>query len=170
MTNWDPTTTLDTRFSTPEAQATPWAVAQQQLEKAEVYWLTTVRPDGRPHVTPLIAVWLDGVLYFCTGADEQKAKNLMQNVHCVVTTGCNTIDKGLDVVIEGDTAPVRDDATLRHLAGAYEAKYGRDWHFDVRDGVFVGLEGNVAQVYSIAPVKGFGFAKGERASQTRWRF
>ena len=23
-----------------------------------MYWLSTVRPDGRPHVTPLVAVWL----------------------------------------------------------------------------------------------------------------
>jgi hypothetical protein len=170
MANWEPQTMLDTRFSSPEATATPWAVAQAQLEQAGVYWLTTVRPDGRPHVAPLIAIWRDGVLYFCTGEGEQKAKNLAQNVHCAVTTGCNTMDKGLDVVIEGDTALVTDEATLRALAGAYEAKYGSDWHFDVRDGAFLGPEGNVAHVYAIAPVKGFGFAKGEPFSQTRWRF
>jgi len=32
------------------------------LEKAEVFWLSTVRPDGRPHVTPMVSVWLDGAL------------------------------------------------------------------------------------------------------------
>jgi hypothetical protein len=40
------------------------------------FWLSTARPDGRPHVTPFIAVWLDEALWFCTGADELKAKNL----------------------------------------------------------------------------------------------
>jgi hypothetical protein len=34
-----------------------------------------VRADGRPHVTPLISVLVDGALHFCTGATEQKAKN-----------------------------------------------------------------------------------------------
>ena len=46
------------------------------LERAELYWLTTVRADGRPHVTPLIAVTADGAVHFCTGLREQKARNL----------------------------------------------------------------------------------------------
>ena len=39
----------------------------------------------------------DDALYFTTGRTERKAKNLAQNPHCVVTTGCNVLD-GLDVV------------------------------------------------------------------------
>jgi hypothetical protein len=35
-------------------------------QPAEVHWLSTVRPDGRPHVAPLIAVWVDDALVFCT--------------------------------------------------------------------------------------------------------
>ena len=35
-----------------------------------------VRRDGRPHVTPLPAMWLDGALHLCTGAHEEKARNL----------------------------------------------------------------------------------------------
>ncbi len=46
------------------------------LEASEIFWLSTVRRDGRPHVTPLPAMWLDGALHFCTGPEEQKAKNL----------------------------------------------------------------------------------------------
>jgi hypothetical protein len=48
---------VDARFSGEGAPPTSWDVAREQLETAEVYWLTTVRRDGRPHVTPLIAVW-----------------------------------------------------------------------------------------------------------------
>ena len=51
------------------------------LETAELFWISTVRTDGRPHVTPLPAVWLDDVLYFCTGPGEQKAVNLAANAH-----------------------------------------------------------------------------------------
>ena len=54
-----PVTTLDQRYSEPAATATGWAETRQVLAAAELFWLTTVRADGRPHVTPLVAVWLD---------------------------------------------------------------------------------------------------------------
>ena len=60
-------------FSHPDATPTPWAVGLQHVTDADTFWLSTVRPDGRPHVTPLIAVWLDGALYFSTGEGERKA-------------------------------------------------------------------------------------------------
>jgi uncharacterized pyridoxamine 5'-phosphate oxidase family protein len=153
--------------------ATPWSDAESQLARAEVFWVSTVRPDGRPHVTPLISVWLDGALYFCTGPDERKAKNLAQNPHCILTTGCNGLGEGLDVVVEGDAVRVTDDAKLRSIADAYVSKYGSDWRFGVGDGAFIhegAHEGSVALVYEVAPTTAFGFGKGEEFSQTRWRF
>ena len=60
-----------------------------------------MRSDGRPHVTPLPAVWQDGVLYFCTGAGEQKGVNLTAGTQTArLTTGNNAWKSGLDVVIE----------------------------------------------------------------------
>ena len=55
----EPVTELDVRFSDPGAKATPWAKARAALETAQLSWLTTVRADGRPHVTPLVSVWLE---------------------------------------------------------------------------------------------------------------
>ena len=167
----EPVTKLDRQFSSEDAPPTPWAERRKHLEKAEVYWLATVRPDGRPHVTPLIAVWLEGALYFCTGENERKAKNLMSNTNCILTTGCNTLNaEGLDLVIEGEAVRVRDEAKLQRVAQAYEAKYGSDWHFSVRDGAFKGVDGNIALVYEVSPTTAFGFGKGKSYSQTRWRF
>ena len=171
MTDKQPTAKLEPEFSDPNASATAWTDAVAHLEKAEIFWLSTVRPDGRPHVTPLIAIWLDGALYFCTGAHERKAKNIAQNPHCILTTGCNAMNKqGLDLVVEGDAVRVSDTAMLQRIAAIYEAKYGSDWHFDVRDGAFAGGEGNLAQVFEVVPTTAFGFAKGAVFSQTRWRF
>jgi nitroimidazol reductase NimA-like FMN-containing flavoprotein (pyridoxamine 5'-phosphate oxidase superfamily) len=99
-----PETKLDARFSDPNAVATHWDDTRRALETAELFWITTVRPDGRPHVTPLVAAWLDDALYFCTGPDEQKALNLTRNQHLVLTTGRNDWDQGLDVVVEGTAA------------------------------------------------------------------
>ena len=97
---------IDKRFSDPEAEPTPWAEALGALEQAELYWITTVRPDGRPHVTPLIGVAADEAVYFCTGLEEQKGRNLEHNDHVALTTGNNTWASGLDVVVEGQA--VRD--------------------------------------------------------------
>ena len=66
-------------FSSPNATPTEWSQARDELAGAEVYWLSTVRRDGRPHVTPLLGIWLEGALYFCTGPNERKAKNLSAN-------------------------------------------------------------------------------------------
>ena len=164
-----PAAELDGRFSAPDATATPWADAQGVLEAAQIFWISTVRADGRPHVTPLIAVWLDGALHFGTGAEEQKARNLAGNPFCILTTWCNTIDEGLDVVVEGEAVNIREEAKLRRIADAYVAKYGSEWRFDVVDGAFSHSDGAVALVFEVAPVKAFGFGKGA-FSQTRWRF
>src|SRR5439155_17155624 len=99
-------------------------------------WISTVRADGRPHVTPLVAVWLDGALHFCTGPTEQKARNLSGNPHVVVTTGCNSWEVGLDVMVEGAAVRVTDDATLRRLADAWATKWDGRWKFAVIAGGF----------------------------------
>lgn len=169
MATTEPVTELDSRFSQPGATALDWTRASESLAAAQVYWLSTVRPDGRPHVTPLLAVWLDDALHFCTGPDERKAKNLAGNTRCVLTTGSNALDHGLDLVVEGEARTLRDEAALRDVAAAYVAKYGGDWAFEVREGAFHHSDGSRADVYRVVPVTAFGFAKGE-FGQTRWRF
>ena len=79
MARNDPVTELDPRYGDKGATATRWSEVRKQLEDAELFWVTTVRPDGRPHITPLLALWLDDALYFCTGPEEQKAKNIAAN-------------------------------------------------------------------------------------------
>jgi nitroimidazol reductase NimA-like FMN-containing flavoprotein (pyridoxamine 5'-phosphate oxidase superfamily) len=161
---------LDAPYSSENAKPTPWTTASEHLEKAGVYWLSTVRADGRPHVTPVAAVWMGGSLYFSTGPDEQKSKNLRANAHVVITTGTNTFNEGLDVVIEGDGVRVTDDAKLQPLADAFAAKYADVFGFRVRDGAFVHNEGGVADVFEVTPVKAFSYARGEEGSATRYRF
>ena len=165
----DPIAELHPDFSSSDAMPTPWAEALARLERAEISWLSTVRPDGRPHVTPLIAVVLDGTSYFCTGPTERKAHNLESNRSCVLTTGRNELADGLDMVVEGEAVRVTDEGTLRRVADAYAAKYPEPFRFTVRDGAFIG-DGGEALVFGIRPTKVFGFGRGATYSQTRWRF
>ncbi|WP_406402994.1 pyridoxamine 5'-phosphate oxidase family protein [Streptomyces sp. NBC_00879] len=164
----EPLTKLDARYSDEKATADDWTDAVERLKAAETYWLSTVRPEGRPHVTPLIGVWHDGGLHFCTGADERKAKNLRDNREVVLTTGANALGEGYDVVVEGAAARVSDETRLRALADAYVEKYGSDWTFEVRDGAFVHQAGT-ALVFRVEPRTAFGFAKSPYG-QTRWQF
>jgi len=110
-------------------------------------------------VTPLVAVWVDDALCFCTGPDERKAKNLAGNPGCILTTGCNAIGEGVDVVVEGDAVNVQDDVKLQRIADAYVAKYGAEWTFTVGDGAFH-HEAGTALVFEVAPSTAFGFGKG----------
>jgi general stress protein 26 len=170
MAEPEPVTELSA-FSSDNAIATEWRQGRRKLRDAEVYWLSTVRPDGHPHVTPLLGIWLDGALYFCTGPDERKAKNLARNPHCVLTTGCNRLD-GLDLAVEGAAARVTDLAELRDVADTFESKYGA--HFTAPEGTWSGLGDTIrrdeALVFRVAPLTAFGFGKGTPYSQTRWRF
>ena len=164
----EPTSSIDTRFSDPDAAPTSWEETVRALESAELSWITTVRADGRPQVSPLVAVWLDGAVHFCTGAAEQKAVNLAAHQQVVLTTGCNSWDRGLDVVVEGDAVRVTDDATLQRLAEAWRGKWDGRWQFQARAGAFH-HEAGEALVFAVAPTKVLAFGKGT-FSHTRHRF
>ena len=163
-----PTTSLDSRFSEPAATPTSWDDTVKVLETAELSWLTTVRADGRPHVAPLPAIWLDGALHFCTGTEEQKTVNLRTNPHVVLTTGRNDWDRGLDVVVEGDAVQITDEDELQRLAQVWRTKWDGRWQYEVRDGAFR-HDAGVALVYAVAPTKVLAFGKGT-FSHTRHRF
>jgi PPOX class probable F420-dependent enzyme len=161
---------LDSRFSEPGAAATPWEETESALERAELYWLTTVRADGRPHVTPLVGVLHDGAVHFCTGTGEQKARNLERSNRVALTTGTNTWASGLDVVVEGTAVRIADEDALRRLADDYVAKYGEAWRFEVVGDAFRhGGSADPAPVFRIEPSKVMAFAK-DPHGQTTYRF
>ena len=139
------------------------------LEAAGLFRISTVRGDGRPHVTPLPAVRDEGRLHFCTGPGEQKVVDLARNPHVALSTGCNRWKEGLDVVIDGDAVHVTDDSRLRTLADLWRRTYHGDWDFAVERGMFRHADGGSALVFEVAPTKVFEFAIG-RFAQTRYRF
>jgi nitroimidazol reductase NimA-like FMN-containing flavoprotein (pyridoxamine 5'-phosphate oxidase superfamily) len=168
---------IDPRYGDPSATAPPWDAVERLLTEAQLYWIITVRADGRPHAVPLVGVWRDGAFAFSTGAEEQKRRNLEANPQVAVTTGSTGADgwnSGEDVVVEGTAQRVTDAAALQALADAWFAKYGEDWKYGVRGQEFVELSHSGgateagAWVYRVTPAKVllFGGAHG----QTRYRF
>jgi nitroimidazol reductase NimA-like FMN-containing flavoprotein (pyridoxamine 5'-phosphate oxidase superfamily) len=176
-TSTTPATTIDARFSSPGARPTEWSAADARLARTELYLLSSVRDDGRPHVTPLLGVWRDGSFYFCTGEREQKARNLRSNTQVSVTAATDSYGDGLDIVVEGTAVRVADNEQLARLADAWVQKYGEEWRFEVRNGAFHPPSDSErddlpppALVFEVAPTTVFGFGKGDEFSQTRWRF
>ena len=126
---------IDPRYGDASATPPPWSEIERRLTDAQLYWIVTVRPDGRPHAVPLVGVWHDGAFAFCTGAEEQKHRNLEGDPRVAVatgSTGAGAWDGGREVVVEGTAVRVRDHDALQELADAWSAKYGDDWRFEVR--------------------------------------
>jgi nitroimidazol reductase NimA-like FMN-containing flavoprotein (pyridoxamine 5'-phosphate oxidase superfamily) len=165
-----PSADLDTRYSEPEAEAPAWDETAAILAAAELSWITTVRSDGTPHVTPLITVVHEGTAYFCTGPDEQKARNLRGNPAVALTTGTNALHGGTDVVLEGRAERVTDDDLIAALIEAWVAKYGEEWRFEPGDGAFKHPDSDeCAWVFAVRATRAYAFGKAPY-SQTRWTF
>lgn len=97
----------------------PWKWAENRLKKSRQYWIATTRPDGRPHVMVVWALWMDGAIYFSTGANTVKARNLAKNSHCTMCT-----DNGAEaVIVEGVVETERSVETVRRFVPVYEKKY-----------------------------------------------
>jgi Pyridoxamine 5'-phosphate oxidase len=174
MPNREPieTTNLDTIYG---SQTIPWSRPLDLLaagalgsDKAHVF-LGTVRPDGRPHAAGIGAAWYDGDLYFQTGPDTRKGRNIAANPACTVSASL----PGMDLVFEGDARRVTDAPTLEALAALY-----RDVGWPVQ------VDGDAFTAPFSAPSAGpppwhlfrltartvFGVAGAEPHGATRWRF
>ncbi|WP_018655970.1 pyridoxamine 5'-phosphate oxidase family protein [Actinomadura flavalba] len=162
----DPVGELHQGFSEEGAEAVAWRDVEGVLVKAEMFFLSTTRRDGRPHVVPLPAVWDGGRLHFCTGAQEQKAKNLEVETRCVLATGSDRQQGGIDVVVEGAVVRVTGRERLTELAAIWKSKL--DWDYDATDEGFEHPEGGPALVFAVTPEKILAFGKGPY-TQTRFR-
>ena len=155
-----------TPISTDQDTIKPWGHGLEALAAAPKYWLATARPNGRPHVMPVLAVWLDESLYISTRPTSRKGKNLAQEAHCVLTVSTETVD----LVVECTATEVTDDAHLRRAAAAFAAKY--EWQLTIRDGHAYedGLPGSpLYGLYKLTPDLAFGFGA-DGLTATRWRF
>lgn len=140
----------------------PWKWADDRLKKSRQYWIATTRPDGRPHVMVIWALWLDGMLYFSTGSTSRKAKNLAKNSHCTMCTD-NAAEA---VIIEGTIEAEKDVEKIREFLKIYEKKY----KFDM-SGMADDMLDLKEPVFRLHPSVGFGMAeKTFSKSATRWIF
>jgi uncharacterized pyridoxamine 5'-phosphate oxidase family protein len=140
----------------------PWKWAEDRLKKSRQYWIATTRPDGRPHVMIVWALWMDGVLYFSTGKESRKARNLAHNPHCIMCS--EKADEG--VILEGVIETERDVRRIRQFIKLYEKKY--QWKLGKMADNMLSLED---PVFFLKPKVGFGLWEKKFApTATRWLF
>ena len=155
-----------TPVSTDLATLKPWTQALSCLRSAHKCWLSTVRPDGRPHAAPVMLVLVDGAPCVASRPNSRKSRNLARNPHSVITVS----SADLDLVIDGEAHQVSGDAALRRVAAAFATKHG--WTFDIRDGRVhdESLPGSPEYAfYELSPVQAFGYGT-DGLTATRWRF
>jgi general stress protein 26 len=132
-----------------------WKWAEQRLTKARNYFLTTVRPDGRPHVMPIWGLWIGNAFYFSTGKTSIKARNLASNPNCVLCPG----DADEAVIVEGNAAKTTSRTILKKFKTAYLKKY--DWD----------VSSMTEPLYVLRPRVVFGqIEETYTESATRWTF
>ena len=147
----------------PEEDLATWPVALDRLENASTYWLATVRQDGRPHVMPVWAVWLDNALWLSTSERSVKGRNLEREPRCTVTLDA----AGMQIVVEGAARRVSDAASLQRFADAYAPKY--EWPVTVVDGAVTFEDGAEGNVYAVLAETVFALSDDGSFTSTRWR-
>ncbi len=130
-------------------------------------WLTTINPDGSPHVTPVGIVVVNGVWYFSSGAATRKSRNIAGDPRCVVSIATHPFD----VVVEGSAARVTDADELQAVAAEF-AEQG--WPAQVEDDALTAEYSAPSagpppwHVYRIAPATVFAFGTAEPYGATKF--
>ena len=153
----EPTVTFDGDYSEPGSEPVPWAEVDRILPEAQLFWISTVRTAGRPHVTPMPAVWADRTLHFCAGDQEQKTANLSANPQVALTTGTPRLHRGVDVVVEGEAVRITDHDRLVELAALWKQRL--DWDYTVGADSYDDGAGHVGLVFGVRPTKILSFGK-----------
>ena len=155
-----------------EPTVLPWAHGRQRIDEARYYLLGTTHPSGRPHLRPVLAVWVGGALYTTSSPRARKGRNLDRDARCSVAV--TAVD--MHIVLDGLSSKVTDPGLLGSIADAYRTKY--DWNVTVVGGELDAPYGAPTagpppyQLYEIRPTAVFGFVNDSALgpSSTRWRF
>ena len=131
----------------------PWSRVEEVLASARNYWIGTSGLDGHPHAAPVWAVWLDGLLYFSTGRESRKGRNLASNAAVAVHVEGK---QGEIVIVEGTADATSDPDVLWPAWNAYNEKY--NWKVETYP------------FYIVRPRIAYSFEENLGDTATRWIF
>lgn len=93
----------------------------QRLHKDIIAWLTTVRPDGRPHSVAVWFLWDGESILIFSKPNQQKLVNIQHNPHVLLAID-NTNNGSDPITIEGQ-ATLLTDTDINVTLPAYVEKY-----------------------------------------------
>jgi hypothetical protein len=132
----------------------PWSWALQRLRDSHRYWVATHGPDGAPHLAAVWAVWVGDALYFSTGGQSRKARNLAADPRCSVAPASAD-----SVVLVGSAVRVTATKAVAAVRKAYVAKYGEGFPSPKQN-----------PLYGVRPTTVIGIDEASfTTSATRWR-
>ncbi len=136
-----------------QGELLPWGWAEERLVGSHNYWISTVRPDGRPHCVGVWGVWSEEQFWFSSGAESRKTRNLLRNAYCVICTE----NASQPVVLEGQARQMA--APAASAAALYKAKYKYD------------LDPAMGPIFAVTPKVAFGLIEYQMMkTATRWSF
>lgn len=100
----DPSAAVIASDAGPGTEPLSWQEVRQRFDAERWYWMATAGPDGRPHVRPVLAVWMDDKVYSTTSPGARKGRNLQARPECSIAARAPAID----IVVEGATTWVDD--------------------------------------------------------------
>lgn len=131
-----------------------WDFVDESMATDQSYWVTTIRPNGMPHVRPTWGVWL-GDTFYCGGGEQTRwVQNLATNSEIVV----HREDAEEVVIIEGNAERIDHESSgetlIERVDTAYEEKY------DIRHGT---------PFFAVRPLTVFAWSD-YPTDATRWKF
>lgn len=93
----------------------------QRLRDDVIVWLTTVRPDGRPHAVAVWFLWDGETILIFSKPRQQKLVNIQHNPHVLLAVD-NTRNGADPITIEGEATLLSPDE-INVTAEPYVAKY-----------------------------------------------
>ena len=133
------------------------------------FFLATVRSDGRPHTAGVGAIWVDDTLYFVSGPDTRKSRNLTANPAC----GLAVRLRGIDLTMDGTAERVTDPTELERVAAVYrEGGWPTTVDGDTFTAPFSAPSAGTPpwHLYRLAMHSAVGVAGEEPHGATRWTF
>lgn len=97
------------------------AHVEQRLREEPIIWLTTVRPDGRPHTVPVWFLWDGETFLVFSQPGNLKIRNLQRNPH--VTLALDGTKQGGDVVTVEGEAELLSEPSRNIVVPAFGEKY-----------------------------------------------
>lgn len=144
-------------------QHIPWRTIDIWLQGYRSIWLSTTRPDGRPHCVPVWYYWLpaEKLVYIATHYTSVKARNLQHQPYVILCAG-NADDT---IILEGVAHLVTAEEGRQFANSLWMEKY-----VDPYSGTKATLGHEDDRIYCVKVQHIMAWMYGAMSSRTDWYF